>query len=232
MVLGVVLSVVLFGQPVDESRPIVPAPNPLITEVLVAVPKDSAGDANGDGQRDATGDEFVELMNPHDRAIELGGFTISDRNAGGQGEVKFTFPKFTLEPGEIVVVFNGFNQRFSPEVGTKERAPKAKDERLGCWVFSMGNTNQYAAFSNKGDWVLLTDPDGRLVDIVYWGSFKAERPTGADLVSEQVEGRSRGSACRYLFGGPMVWHHHLDGKDMSPGRHPIRASMSADDGGR
>lgn len=53
-------------------------PNPLITEVLFDVPGGVAGDANGDTKRSATGDEFIELINPHDRPINLKGYMLTD----------------------------------------------------------------------------------------------------------------------------------------------------------
>src|SRR5437870_5538652 len=46
-------------------------PHPLITEILYAVPSGERGDANADGTRDAVGDEFIELTNPHDKPIQL-----------------------------------------------------------------------------------------------------------------------------------------------------------------
>ena len=50
----------------DQRQPLVAYPHPLITEIFFSVPG-SGGDANGDGQRSPAGDEFIELMNPHDR---------------------------------------------------------------------------------------------------------------------------------------------------------------------
>ncbi|MGP1273105.1 MAG: lamin tail domain-containing protein [Phycisphaerales bacterium] len=236
MMVWAMAALALGSQPgVDYEKPVVESPHPMITEVLYAVPPGDDGDAWPDGNRDATGDEFVELFNPHDRAIELGGYTISDRNRGGQGEVSFTFPRFRLEPGEVVVVFNGSRQRFGAEAGTSERAPRDKSEGLGCFVFTMGNDNEYAAFSNRGDWVLLSDPEDRPVQVVHWGEFDETLPDAG--VVEAIEERSSGSVCRYWMGGPMVLHHHLDGENMSPGKHPVgpspeEAAANTDDGGR
>jgi len=60
------------------AEPPVPYPHPLVTELLYAVPPGDKGDASRDGVRDAVGDEFVELVNPHDRPIQLKGYTITD----------------------------------------------------------------------------------------------------------------------------------------------------------
>ena len=216
----------------DESQtPKVVFPHPLITEVLAIVPKDD-GDANMDGTRDSSGDEFVELMNPYDEEIELTGYTLSDRNAGGRGAVEFTFPEFTLEPGEIVVVFNGHGMSPRSDVGTGLSAPEAKHTKLGVWVFSMGITSEFAGFSNKGDWVLLTSPKGKPVHVISWGEFKETLPEDEELVVERPVDGGQGSLCRYMFGGPMVGHTALDGRLMSPGKHPIESIYAEDDSGR
>lgn len=221
---SVLVFVALAGQPeVDYERPVVDDPHPLITEILYAVPPGDDGDAWPDGNRSPTGDEFVELFNPHRRTINLRGYTISDRNRGGTGEVSFTFPDFRLEPGEVVVVFNGNGQSFAGgRTGTATKAPEYRHDTLGCWVFSMQNDNRYAAFSNSGDWVLLSDPSGRPLHVVHWGEFDEDLPAAG--VVEFVEGRTQGSACRYWLGGPMVLHHFLDGEDLSPGKHPVGPS--------
>jgi len=63
----------------------VPYPHPLISEVLYAVPSGARGDANGDGTRDAVGDEFIELVNPHDKPIQMKGYVIMDSDAYAPG---------------------------------------------------------------------------------------------------------------------------------------------------
>jgi hypothetical protein len=85
----------------------------------------------------------------------------------------------------------------------------------------MGNANKYAAFSNEGDWVLLSGPDGTPVCIVSWGEFEQTPPRGDGLIAEQIDPARGGSACRYWFGGPMASHNDIDGTEMSPGRFPV-----------
>jgi hypothetical protein len=64
-------------EPAPKPAPAVQL-HPTITEVLFAVPTGDNGDADLDGTRSATGDEFVELYNPHDRPINLKGYILSD----------------------------------------------------------------------------------------------------------------------------------------------------------
>lgn len=59
-------------------------PHPMITEVLYDPPKGKEGDADKDGTRDATGDEFIELVNPHDKAINLKGYVLGDSEREAQ----------------------------------------------------------------------------------------------------------------------------------------------------
>src|SRR5262245_63294097 len=74
---------IVFAEPIaPAAQPpdtLVPYPNPLITEIHYNVRGD--GDASMDGQRDAVGDEFVEIINPHDKPIRLRGFTLVDSDA-------------------------------------------------------------------------------------------------------------------------------------------------------
>src|ERR1051325_7112758 len=68
-------------------------------------PGDLAGDANGDGVRDSSADEFVEIVNTGPAPVNFGLFTISDA-----AQIRFTVPagKF-IPPGEAAVVFGGGN---------------------------------------------------------------------------------------------------------------------------
>src|SRR5262249_15709873 len=63
----------------------------------------AAGDANGDGSRSPSQDEFVELVNAGLNALNVGGFTIGD-----SVQTRFTFPAGTTIPaGEAAIVFGG-----------------------------------------------------------------------------------------------------------------------------
>jgi len=193
-------------------------PHPLITEVLYAVPREG-GDANGDGTRSATGDEFIELVNPHEESIELGGYTLSDRNPEGKGRLEFRFPSLRLEPGEVVVVFNGYESSWRGPVGTARGRAGERDAALGgAWVFTMEVDSSRRALSNGGDWVLLSDPGGNPVHLVRWGDFE-ERPPRVPLV-ERAPARPKGSAARATASGPLTSHASLSRLPYSPGRFP------------
>jgi len=148
-------------------------PHPIITEVLYAVPGGAAGDANADGKRHVSGDEFVELHNPHDKPIQLRGYKLTDSNPPDKGQLRFVFPLFELPAHATVVVFNGFQCSWFGPVGDEKAAPLASNDRFGgAWVFTLKAASQYVAFSNTGDHVLLTAPDGTPVHRVSWGEPK------------------------------------------------------------
>ncbi len=160
-------------------------PHPLITEVLYNVPQGSDGDANGDGSRSANGDEFIELVNPHEKPIDLEGYTITDgvetqlntTRKGGEKDaatptdkskksktvqkpqVEFTFPALTLKPGERVLLFNGHKQKFTGPHGTTKQAPTAGNPEFGgAYVFTMAVESTFVALNNASDAVQLLAP--------------------------------------------------------------------------
>src|SRR5690606_7174189 len=91
-----------MGEPSPDPDPDpVTGPRLLINEILADPP--AGYDANGDGRVSSTEDEFVELMNVGDAAVDLAGATISD-GAGVRG----TFGEgATLEAGAALVIFGG-----------------------------------------------------------------------------------------------------------------------------
>src|SRR5205085_2784136 len=83
----------------------------VINEILADVPPDNVstqnveGDANRDGVRSSDDDEFVELFNYSDAALDLSGVVVADATAN-----RFTFPANTvLAAGRAVVIFGGGN---------------------------------------------------------------------------------------------------------------------------
>lgn len=208
--------------PADPAAdgPLVPFPHPLITEVLYAVPTGPGGDANKDGSRDAAGDEFVELVNPHDKPIQLRGYALRDRNEEKKGGLRFRFPAMELKPGQVVVVFNGCKAKWKGPVGDSTRPPThGHDSFRGAFVFTMRASSTRHSFANDGDWVLLTGPGAQLIQCVRWGEFDEQPPATPMVVEDapQVVGESvqRGSVSGALE------PHPADHGDFSPGVWPL-----------
>lgn len=225
----------------------VPFPHPIITEVLFAVPSGPGGDANRDGTRDAAGDEFVELINPHDRAIQLFGYTLTDSQEPGKGQLKFTFPALELAPGEVVVVFNGFGATIAEPVGDQRTPPSGPHAAFaGARVFSMRCPSNKTAFGNAGDHVMLTAPDGTNVQRVWWSEDPSARGASVEapkdgheqgapppppakpkprppLVEDYAPIASRASVTRdtMLGTGRFVSHMDLERTSFSPGLYVI-----------
>lgn len=210
------------NQPAAETPPApkvaVPAGSPMITEILYAVPRE--GDADLDGKRSATGDEFIELVNPHKTPINLKGFTLTDarrttpapgasdkpakkpganpgkdeqdkkpadaRGDDSDSRMKFTFPELVLKPGEVVVVFNGFESNPKGPVGTSKAAAGKNPNFNNAYVFTMANTSSYQALSNTTDCVLLISPDGTAIECVTWGDMAEKSPDAQALIQHEA----------------------------------------------
>lgn len=118
-----------------------------LNEILADPPPDLAGDANGDGVRDTSDDEFVEVINHSSASVDLTGWSLHDatalRHAFGDGLV--------LAPGEIYVVFGG---------GSPAGIPSRFD------VASTGGLS----LNNTADDVRLVGPDGVPLDVHAYGS--------------------------------------------------------------
>ena len=122
------------------------APAIVINEIL-ADPDATNGDANGDGTVDAEDDEFIELYNNSDNAINISGFKIKDAT----NIARHTFPANSyLQPHDVVVVFGG---------GT----PTGFDH-LDVMVSSSG----ILGLNNSGDNITITDEnDNTIVSYTY-----------------------------------------------------------------
>lgn len=193
----------------------------MLTEVLFNVPRGDDGDANGDGIRTSAGDEFFEVHNPHDEAIEMGGYVFANRLLFRRGSeeraVTFRFPRFELGPGETAVVFNGYDSEIPGPVGTAERAPESTNESFGgAWVFTMGNNSRFRAMNNKGDYVLLMTARREVVDSLMWGNPDEDLPEGVER-PQKVTADPGGSMTRRFADEPFTRHRSIDGRRFSPG---------------
>lgn len=255
-------------------------PHPLITEVYYAVGPGPLGDASGDGKRDANGDEFIELINPHDKPINLKGYTLAAKGprgslegsapapdaepapatppgkAGEKGrpanqppapatkatpptkgggkdkeklrpfrQVRFTFPDCELQPGQVVVVFNGQGQTWNGPVGDAGRAPRATSPEFhNAVVFTMAIATDRLGLSNRADYVLLTAPDGSPVECVAWGDVETPKEAGKLQTVPAVTGESLQR--RSATGGFEVHPSHND-RPYSPGVFPLPPAGAA-----
>jgi hypothetical protein len=80
-----------------------PLPDLVINEIHADPASDLSGDANGDGVRDSSDDEFIEIVNTTENDIAMGGWMLRDGD-----QVRHVFTDTTVIPaGCAVVVFGG-----------------------------------------------------------------------------------------------------------------------------
>ncbi len=79
----------------------------IINEMLVAPPTDATlGDANNDGVRSGTDDEFIEIVNVSNKILDLSKVYLSDM----ADNIVAAFPEGTLiRPHQVIVIFGGGN---------------------------------------------------------------------------------------------------------------------------
>jgi uncharacterized protein (TIGR03437 family) len=138
----------------------------VLNEILADPPDGAAGDANHDGTRSSTQDEFVELVNASTVDLDLGGYQLTSRGAGGADTVRHTFAADTiLAPGTAIVVFGG------AQAETFDPAHPAFGGALVLLASSGG-----LSLANGGSVVKLLDPAGATVEQLAYGG--AGEPDG------------------------------------------------------
>jgi|GEM_PF-183585 len=116
-----------------------------INEILADPPSGILGDANRDGVRSASGDEFVELVNTDSETISITGWTLSDALF-----VRHLFSPASFIPAEsFFVVFGGGNP-------------------VGFENFDTSSTGSLS-LNNSGDTVYLRDATAALIDSFTYG---------------------------------------------------------------
>jgi hypothetical protein len=133
----------------------------LINEVLAdppgAAPTDSIGDANHDGVRSSSDDEFVELVNSTSRDIDISGYQLLARSSAAASDtLRHTFANGTiLAARTAVVIFGG-------------GAPNPSDPVFGGALILKASTGGLS-LSNTGGIVTLRDSSGAVANIFEYG---------------------------------------------------------------
>ena len=140
-----------------------------VNEFLADPPDGAAGDANGDGTRDSSQDEFIEVINRTASPASVGGFTVADADA-----VRFTFPQGAIIPaGEAALIFGGGSPR--GEFG---------NAHANGLVFTA-----VLSLNNSGDTITVKDGAGRTVESIVYGSSEGNANQSINR-NPDVEGTS------------------------------------------
>ena len=128
--------------------------DPLVINEYLADPADSlAGDANGDGTRSSSADEFVEILNRSEEPFDISGYVLSDAEA-----VRHVFAAGTVVPPfEAAVVFGG---------GTPTGSFGNAAENGMVFKASTGGLS----LNNGGDTIRLQDAQGSVVQEIDFGA--------------------------------------------------------------
>ena len=115
----------------------------IINEVLYDPPSGNAGDANGDGTREAQEDEFIEFVNLGG-TLDISGYSIHDN-----AQERHVFPQGTvITPGGVLVLFGG---------GTPTGAfGNAIVQTATTGLLNMNNTGDFVTLYNNNGEVVLT----------------------------------------------------------------------------
>jgi uncharacterized protein (TIGR03437 family) len=129
-----------------------------INEVLADPPDGAAGDANRDGERSGTDDEFVEIVNASDSPLNISGWTLRTRSLTGSTEtIRHRFVAGTILPaGAALVVFGGGNvDPANPFFG-------------GAQIFTASSGS--LSLANNGATILLRDGAGQIISQLSYGT--------------------------------------------------------------
>ena len=145
----------------------------LINEFMADPPDGAAGDANRDGTRDASQDEFIELVNTTTNDIDISGYRIFTRGTGAD-TLRHTFAAGTiLRACSAVVVFGGGSASFNPS-----------DPAFGGALVLKASTGGLTLV-NGGGVITLQDQSSAIVNLVAYGGS-----SGIDADNNQSVTRS------------------------------------------
>lgn len=152
-----------YAQP--EWISVIRDPKLIVNEVNVDPADGTAGDANGDGTRDALADQFVELLNITNADLDLSGWKVGDNSA-----LNFTFPQgYILKPGTFVTIFGG---------GNVANVEGYNSDPLKTKVFTAGGSIG-DGLGLTGDYVIVKSADGNFDNYLAYGDkYSAGAPAG------------------------------------------------------
>jgi uncharacterized protein (TIGR03437 family) len=131
----------------------------VINEILADPPDGAAGDANHDGARSSTQDEFVELVNASTSDLNIGGYQLTVRGSNNADTVRHTFAVDTIiAPGTAIVVFGG------AQAATFDPAHTAFAGALVQTASTGG-----LSLTNGGSAVKLLSPQGATIEELTYG---------------------------------------------------------------
>ena len=173
----------------------------LINEVLAdppgAGPTDSIGDANHDGVRSSSDDEFIELVNSASRDLDISGYQLFARSSGAAGDtLRHTFAAGTIVTARTAVVIFGGG------------APNPSDPVFGRALILKASTGGLS-LSNSGGIVTLRDSSGAIANIFEYGGA-----TGLSSGANQSLTRSPDISGAFAGHGTAT---NADGRLFSPG---------------
>ena len=169
----------------------------VVNEVLADPPDGPDGDANHDGTRSGTADEFVELVNGSSSPLDLSGWTLRTRPLNGTSEsVRHRFAQAsTLPAGEALALFGGDGANASdPFFG-------------GALVGRVSSAS--LSLTNAGLTILVRDAAGNLVTQFSYG--ESGDGFGGDSVNQSV------TRAPDITGGFVLHAAASDGRRFSPG---------------
>ncbi len=136
----------------------------VINELLMNVPTGDAGDANADGTRDAYDDEFIELVNISELALDLNGVELMVND-----NVRHAFQNLCLEKGQAVVLFSG----------PRDRSPTWRDD-----VLFMAPDTKLGLSNSSGKVELWDHADRVLFSFEYEGAQKTSYVLWPELTGD------------------------------------------------
>ncbi len=177
----------------------------LFNEVLADPPDGAAGDANHDGIRDSSDDEFTELVNTTAHDLDISGYQLLSRSSSATTDtLRHTFASGTILPAcSAAVVFGG--GAFDPN------NPAFAGARV------VRATSGGLSLTNGGGVIILRDTEGAIMTFLSWGGS-----TGLSGDTNQSMTRSPEVT------GTFILHQSASGntgRSFSPGTHATGAAF-------